>query len=191
MGGVGSFKVQNATLYIGGIAGALNNKELKPAQIESRIRFMFTRLGSIERIRYIEDKNCAFVKYRRQINAEFAREAMMNQSLLLSNDKEWDERMDGAGLLVKWARDDPNPEAQLQNKQNEKRHMLELLKTIVNQHESDTGAAKDTSDQAEKPNADSSSQLTPFLQQAKKRLEKRGIDLEPALKRLKKDATTK
>lgn len=180
MGGVGSFNSHNATLYVGGISGALNGRALKPAQIESRLRFMFTRLGSIERIRYVEDKNCAFVKYRRQLSAEFAREVMMNQTLLLPNDREWDQRLEGAGLLVKWARDDPNPEAQQQQRQNDKKHVLHLLKTIVaGAEEKETDPSK--TEEVPEPN----DKLSPFLQQAKKRLHDRGIELEPALKRLK------
>ena len=54
MGGVGSFLKLNRSLYVGGISGAINNKtNLKPSQIESRIRFTFGKLGDVESVRYI------------------------------------------------------------------------------------------------------------------------------------------
>ncbi|CCD25143.1 active spliceosome conformation promoter CWC2 NDAI_0E03260 [Naumovozyma dairenensis CBS 421] len=135
MGGVGSFRKRNRTLYIGGLSGAFNNKELKPSQIESRIRFVFGRLGDIESIRYIEAKNCGFVKYKYQCNAEFAKEVMSNQTLLLPNDKEWDSRKEGAGLLVKWANDDPDPEARRREAENQKRETLKMMTELVENHE--------------------------------------------------------
>lgn len=108
MGGVGSFNDKNSTLYIGGISGALNNKEIKSSQIESRLRFLFCRLGSVEKIQYLESKKCGFIKFKNQCNAEFAKEAMANQTLLIPSDKEWDERKEGTGLLIKWANENPN-----------------------------------------------------------------------------------
>lgn len=178
MGGVGSFMKHNKTLYVGGITSALNNKNLKPTQIESRIRFMFRRLGSIERIRYIEAKNCAFVKYKNQVNAEFARESMMNQTLLLPNDKEWEDRIEGSGLLVKWANDDPDPEAQRQNEKTEKLEMLNILKKLVNDHdELERTVPTDESDKTSLP-------MTQFMKQATQRMKQRGIDTsQPFLKK--------
>ncbi|KAG0658815.1 hypothetical protein C6P45_002067 [Maudiozyma exigua] len=188
MGGVGSFNKQNTTLYIGGITNALNDKELKPTQIESRIRFMFTRLGSIDKIRYVNDKNCAFVKYKRQINAEFAREAMMNQSLLLPNDKEWDQRLEGAGLLVKWANEDPNPEAQRQREQAERVEMLNIMKKLVSEEKEQkqdpqnetatevtnhrTGKTGSSAQAKGKPE-----KMTQLMKQALVRMNRRGVPL--------------
>jgi len=183
MGGVGSFKRQNATLYIGGITNALNGKSLKPTQIESRIRFIFTRLGSIDRIRYIAEKNCAFVKYKRQINAEFTREAMMNQSLLMPNDKEWDQRLEGAGLLVKWANDDPNPEAKHHRDQDDKREMLNILKKLSEQRNSNNLKADDLKRSAASTNDDTETRQSQFMKQAISRMKARGMPLKQSPKR--------
>ncbi|SMN22806.1 similar to Saccharomyces cerevisiae YDL209C CWC2 Member of the NineTeen Complex (NTC) that contains Prp19p and stabilizes U6 snRNA in catalytic forms of the spliceosome containing U2 [Maudiozyma saulgeensis] len=186
MGGIGSFRRQNATLYIGGITNALNGKPLKPTQIESRIRFMFTRLGSIDRIRYITEKNCAFVKYRRQINAEFAREAMMNQSLLIPNDKEWDQRLEGAGLLVKWASDDPNPEAKRHKEQDEKIEMLNILKKLSQEHNArnlEPVAQNDKKGTTISNSDDLESHQSQFMKQAISRMKARGITVKPNPKR--------
>ncbi|CAI4037704.1 hypothetical protein SMKI_04G0340 [Saccharomyces mikatae IFO 1815] len=132
MGGVGSFRRKNRTLYIGGIDGALNGKHLKSTQIESRIRFVFSRLGAIDRIRYVEDKNCAFVKFKYQANAEFGKEAMSNQTLLLPSDKEWEDRREGTGLLVKWANEDPDPAAQKRLQEEQKLESLNMMVRLIN-----------------------------------------------------------
>lgn len=137
LGGVGSFRKHNRTIYIGGLSGALNNKQLKPTQLEARIRFMFARLGEVDRIRYVESKNCAFVKYRHQCNAEFAKEAMSNQTLLIQSDKEWDDRKEGTGLLVKWANDDPDPAARKREEEEQKNEALKMMVNLVNKYDND------------------------------------------------------
>ncbi|AMD19794.1 HCL357Cp [Eremothecium sinecaudum] len=135
MGGVGTFNKQNRTLYIGGILGSLNNKMLKAAQIESRIRFVFNKLGMIDRIRYVENKNCAFVKFKHQVSAEFAKESMSNQTLLIPSDKDWDQRKEGTGLLVKWANEDPNPAAKKMEEQEQKETAMQLMVKLLEDHE--------------------------------------------------------
>lgn len=130
MGGIGTIHNQNDTLYIGGISQALNNKILKPIQIESRLKFMFNELGPISKLKYIESKNCAFVTFRGSINAEFAKEVMSNQTLLLPHDPEWSRRLEGSGLLVKWANEDPDATAKkAKTKENESKNLqfMELL----------------------------------------------------------------
>ncbi|AHY74808.1 ADI_G0007810.mRNA.1.CDS.1 [Saccharomyces cerevisiae] len=139
MGGIGSFRKKNKTLYVGGIDGALNSKHLKPAQIESRIRFVFSRLGDIDRIRYVESKNCGFVKFKYQANAEFAKEAMSNQTLLLPSDKEWDDRREGTGLLVKWANEDPDPAAQKRLQEELKLESLNMMVHLINNNTNSAG----------------------------------------------------
>ncbi|AET37624.1 active spliceosome conformation promoter CWC2 Ecym_1394 [Eremothecium cymbalariae DBVPG len=135
MGGVGSFRRKNRTLYVGGILGGLNNKVLKAAQIEGRIRYVFSQLGKIDRIRYVEDKNCAFVKFKYQVNAEFAKECMSNQTLLIPSDKEWDQRKEGTGLLVKWARDDPNPAARKLEEEEQKKESFRVMVQLLEKQE--------------------------------------------------------
>ncbi|QLQ81915.1 hypothetical protein HG537_0G01690 [Torulaspora globosa] len=134
MGGVGSFRKANRTLYIGGLSGALNNKELKPSQIEGRIRFMFGSLGAIDRVRYVENKNCAFVKFKYTSSAEFAKEAMSNQTLLLPSDKEWEDRKEGTGLLCKWANDDPDPEAKRREEEAQKQESVNMMVKLLSDH---------------------------------------------------------
>ncbi|SCU85214.1 LADA_0D06282g1_1 [Lachancea dasiensis] len=135
MGGVGTFRKINRTLYVGGLSGALNNSSLKPSQVENRVRYAFGKLGAVERIRYVEAKNCAFVKYKHQSSAEFAKEAMSNQTLLIPSDKEWDDRKEGTGLLVKWANDDPNPEAQRREKEQQDQESLSVMLDLLRKND--------------------------------------------------------
>ncbi|GAA6024751.1 hypothetical protein JCM10207_008885 [Rhodosporidiobolus poonsookiae] len=92
MGGVGSFNRQNRTLYIGRIRETRNTAEALEEQ--------FSEFGEIERIRILTNRGVAFVTYTNELNAQFAKEAMMHQSL------ETDEV-----LNVRWATEDPNPAA--------------------------------------------------------------------------------
>ncbi|CDO92374.1 unnamed protein product [Kluyveromyces dobzhanskii CBS 2104] len=131
MGGVGSFKKPNRVLYVGGVTGALNNKNLKAHQIENRIRFKFSKLGELDSVRYVENKNCAFVKFKLQCNAEFTKEAMGNTTLLIPTDKEWDQRKEGTGLLVKWANEDPNPAVRKRELEEQTQETLKAIKQLV------------------------------------------------------------
>ncbi|CUS24389.1 LAQU0S16e00606g1_1 [Lachancea quebecensis] len=137
MGGVGTFQKKNRTLYVGGITGALNNQQLKASQVENRLRFSFGKLGPLERIRYVESKNCAFIKYKHQASAEFAKETMSNQTLLIPSDKEWVNRREGTGLLVKWANDDPNPEAQRREKEQQNMESLQVMVDLLKKDSSE------------------------------------------------------
>ncbi|GAA6044125.1 hypothetical protein JCM8097_004720 [Rhodosporidiobolus ruineniae] len=92
MGGVGSFNRQNRTLYIGKIKETRNTAE----DVEEH----FSEFGEIERIKILTNRGVAFVTYVSELNAQFAKEAMMFQSL--ENDEV---------LNVRWATIDPNPAA--------------------------------------------------------------------------------
>ncbi|KAF4976053.1 hypothetical protein FZEAL_7231 [Fusarium zealandicum] len=93
MGGVGSFMRQNRTVYIGRIHVT--------DDIEEIVARHFAEWGPVERIRVLNTRGVAFVTYVREINAEFAKEAMAHQSL------------DHEEILnVRWATADPNPMAQ-------------------------------------------------------------------------------
>lgn len=174
MGGVGSFRKTNRTVYIGGLSGALNNKELKPSQIEGRIRYMFGSLGEIDRIRYVETKNCAFVKFKYSSSAEFAKEAMSNQTLLLPSDKEWENRREGTGLLCKWANDDPDPEAKRREEEMQKQESVKMMVKLLDGRLSAV-ASEGNQGQEKRPvsSQDSSSQL--FGQDVLEKLKKRKI----------------
>ncbi|BGP54325.1 Pre-mRNA-splicing factor [Rhodotorula sphaerocarpa] len=92
MGGVGSFSRQNRTLYIGRIKETRDTPEI--------VEEHFSEFGEIERIKVLTSRGVAFVTYVQELNAQFAKEAMMHQSL--DNDEV---------LNVRWATEDPNPAA--------------------------------------------------------------------------------
>ncbi|MBW0490318.1 hypothetical protein O181_030033 [Austropuccinia psidii MF-1] len=93
MGGVGSFGRQNRTLYIGRL------KEIN-RNTEEIVETHFQEWGEIERIRVLHGRGVAFVTYVSELNAQFAKEAMMCQSMI-----------DDEVLNVRWATEDPNPAA--------------------------------------------------------------------------------
>ncbi|CAI1887622.1 hypothetical protein SEUBUCD646_0D00460 [Saccharomyces eubayanus] len=196
MGGVGSFRKKNKTLYVGGIDGALNSKQLKPTQIESRVRFVFSRLGDIDRIRYVEDKSCAFVKFKHQASAEFAKEAMSNQTLLLHSDKEWDDRKEGTGLLVKWANEDPDPAAKKRLLEEQKLESLNMMVRLLNKSNNNSTDTTPSKEAKKSPVKKISIGLPPgvSVSNSKKRSlpidnGMGGDDFIESLKKLKKGAT--
>ncbi|CAH7674788.1 hypothetical protein BY996DRAFT_4585019 [Phakopsora pachyrhizi] len=92
MGGVGSFSRMNRTLYIGRLKEVSN--------IEHLLEAHFQEWGEIERVRVLNGRGCGFVTYVSELGAQFAKEAMMCQSIV-------DEEI----LNVRWATEDPNPSA--------------------------------------------------------------------------------
>ena len=61
------------TLYIGRIHQDPN--------IEAAVEKHFKIWGEVERIKVLREKGVAFVTYQSRLNAEFAKEAMANQSM--------------------------------------------------------------------------------------------------------------
>ncbi|KAK9763602.1 Pre-mRNA-splicing factor [Basidiobolus ranarum] len=129
MGGVGSFNSESTTLYVGGISANCKN-------IVETVRKHFTEWGEIVEpsmyfnifksmlniclnksiVKVLYSKYVAFVMYKRRQNAEFAREAMMNQSL------------DNNELLnVRWATEDPNPRVQEQKQYDAEEQLLDAM----------------------------------------------------------------
>ncbi|KAJ1026873.1 hypothetical protein NDA16_002169 [Ustilago loliicola] len=77
---------------------------------ERVVRRHFSEWGEIDRLRVLTGRSCAFVTYKYEANAQFAKEAMLNQSL------DHDEIIN-----VRWASDDPNPAAQKRNQEQMRR----------------------------------------------------------------------
>lgn len=89
MGGVGGFIRENKTLYVGRIAITDDTEEV--------VRRQFGQFGPLDRVRILKNRGVAFVTYKTRANAEFAREAMMNQCL-----------ENNEIINVRWATADPN-----------------------------------------------------------------------------------
>ncbi|ODV78782.1 uncharacterized protein CANTADRAFT_26727 [Suhomyces tanzawaensis NRRL Y-17324] len=114
MDGVGSFNTTNRTLYVGGLHMS--------DSIENTLTKHFQEFGSIEKIRALYGKSCAFVTFRLESEAQFAKEAMQNQSL------------DGKEVLnIRWANEDPNPVAQLQEKARMEEIAMSTVKNLLAQ----------------------------------------------------------
>jgi len=94
MGGVGSFGRQNRTLYVGKMTVTKNMEEILVKH--------FDEWGDIQKIKILPARGVGFVQYYSELSAQFAKEAMMNQSL--DNDEV---------LNVRWATEDPNPRAKV------------------------------------------------------------------------------
>ncbi|KAI6168178.1 hypothetical protein EDD17DRAFT_1532429 [Pisolithus thermaeus] len=118
MGGVGSFNRQNRTLYIGRI------KETGPGpETEEIVIRHFREWGEIEKIRVLQYRSVAFVTYKSEFNAQFAKEAMACQSL--DNDEI---------LNVRWATEDPNPVSKEQEKRWLEEQGQEAIKARMDPH---------------------------------------------------------
>ncbi|CAN0251681.1 unnamed protein product, partial [Discosporangium mesarthrocarpum] len=72
--GVGCFLKENRTLWVGGAPVGAGAAEA--------IQQNFEVWGHVASVRVVENKACAFVQYSLRASAEFAKEAMGNQSLL-------------------------------------------------------------------------------------------------------------
>jgi len=95
MGGIGSFNRDNHTLYVGGVRMVPN--------VEDVVRKHFGKFGEIIDLRILHGRSIAFITYKLRVAAEFAKEAMSDQSII-GNEV----------LNVRWANEDPNPQVQHQ-----------------------------------------------------------------------------
>jgi hypothetical protein len=80
----------------------------------------FGEFGELERIRVLHTRGCGFVTFVREVDAQFAKEAMMHQSL------DHDECIN-----LRWATDDPNPIAQKRNWDEREKQGLEAIKASI------------------------------------------------------------
>lgn len=112
MGGVGLLQKANRTLYV---TGAHMND-----LVQENLHKQFLEFGAIDKIRVLHAKNCAFISFRLESEAQFAKEAMDSQTL------------DGKDVLtVKWANDDPNPHAQQLAKRDLEQMAMETVRGLL------------------------------------------------------------
>jgi invasion protein IalB len=118
MGGTGSFNRECRTLYVAGLKNVSNLQQLL---IDN-----FKEFGELEYVRAFPDRCYAFVKFKLRLCAEFAKEAMLNQSLTDNPDPNKREV-----LQIKWATDDQNPIAARRNELELKTKLIEKLASEV------------------------------------------------------------
>ena len=111
MGGTGNWNRDCKTLYVGRVCSIPPDEEIHATLVRH-----FGEFGQIESVRVQRDLGCAFVTYAYRCTAEFAKEAMAEQSL------DHDEQIN-----VRWARDDPNPRAETAKLRNNARTMLAAM----------------------------------------------------------------
>ncbi|KAL9651188.1 hypothetical protein ABK040_008259 [Willaertia magna] len=114
MAGVGSFNRDCKTLYIS------NLKYIQNLDYEEMLTRHFKEWGEIEYIRAYPERCYAFVKYKNRLNAEFAREAMLGQSL--DNDEV---------IHIRWSAEDPNPTSSKQNETKKESKATSSSKSTV------------------------------------------------------------
>ncbi|PIS55144.1 hypothetical protein CJI97_001837 [Candidozyma auris] len=112
MSGVGSFNKVNRTLFVSGLH--VND------DLDEQLSTHFGEFGSVDSIRVLPSKMCAFVRFKFESEAQFAKEAMDCQSLN-GNDV----------LSVRWANEDPNPNAQQSAKRDIENAALETVKKLL------------------------------------------------------------
>ncbi|KAJ4458991.1 putative Pre-mRNA-splicing factor cwc2 [Paratrimastix pyriformis] len=132
MAGVGCFLRNNKTLFVSGLTA------LDEMQSEEIIRRHFGAWGEMVSVRVLPAKRIAFITYRLRAAAEFAKEAMTNQSL--DNNEV---------LRIKWATEDEQQKAIPTNYQ--------VAITPHCQHTHTTRFRFDTNAQARTPSKTSSS----------------------------------
>ena len=151
MGGVGSMQRVNRTLYIGRIheeprigshssmqsdpnkakKGSLMKRKFEELSPTEKVLWRhFSEWGEIERIRVLHFRGCGFVTYKSETSAQFAKEAMMNQSL------DHDEV-----LNLRWATEDPNPGAKKENLRNLVKQGTEAIAASMTEDQREAGEA--------------------------------------------------
>lgn len=120
MSGIGSFERVNKTLYVGNIGNMEGNFEME-------IYKTFNEFGDVDSVRMIPNKRIAFVKYKLESQAQFAKEAMFCQSLRPENKSET--------LNIRWANSDPVLQ---QNEKDDDDISIEAAKKILEYFKNET-----------------------------------------------------
>lgn len=154
MGGVGSIQRVNRTLYVGRITeesdgaarmagrGAQGGSEfgnggkgwnytMKREQMSLTERVLhrhFSEFGELERVRVLHTRGCGFITFFKEVDAQFAKEAMMNQSL------DHDECIN-----LRWATDDPNPIAQERGKREREEQGVAAIEESMTDEQREAG----------------------------------------------------
>jgi hypothetical protein len=87
MGGVGTFTRECKTLYVTNIKGTGDKKDTVRLLYQA-----FSQWGKIEDINYFDTKACCFIRFSHRCMAEFAKEAMIGQTLIGED-----------VIIIKWA----------------------------------------------------------------------------------------
>lgn len=115
MSGIGSFSRVNKTLYVGKIS---NMKD-----IEVRLQKSFGEFGEIAHINTQVKSNVAFITYKLESQAQFAKEAMHCQSINPDDNTEV--------LNIRWAHEDPNMNSKKRKHEDQNELSMDAAKKIL------------------------------------------------------------
>lgn len=135
-GGVGSFvkNVKTLFVYYGGAASA---GHLSKDAVVDLLRSNFQEWGHIADVHAVPTKCLGFVNFSLRVSAEFAKEAMAGQTLLgkdstkkSSAGKKKLASDTSEALSVKWANEDPNPDAVQRVKREREDLVVDAVKRV-------------------------------------------------------------
>lgn len=121
MSGIGSFGRVNKTLYVGRINDTSKG-------IEERLTKRFSEFGDIKYVKALKDSNAAFVSYKLESQAQFAKEAMYCQSIVPGNENET--------LNIRWANEDPSFLSKKRKYEEEEEMSMEAARKLLAQLQS-------------------------------------------------------
>ena len=98
----------------------------------------FSEFGELDRIRVLHSRGCGFVTYVREVDAQFAKEAMMHQSLDHNE-----------CINLRWATDDPNLGAQKRDKRERELQGMQAIKAKIPEEARQAGRMLHDLEQAE------------------------------------------
>lgn len=156
MSGVGLLARTNRTLYVGGI--------IPNDQVHDQISKQFLEYGAIDQIKVLPAKKCAFVRFRLEAEAQFAKEAMDTQSL---GEKDI--------LSVKWANEDMSQEAQRLAAVTAEALAIETVKRLLGDD-----SATPINTKKQKKQSKKEKQSNKHIAGDKEEIDKKGIDVEDA-----------
>lgn len=98
----------------------------------------FSEFGELDRIRVLHSRGCGFVTFIREVDAQFAKEAMMHQSLDHNE-----------CINLRWATDDPNLGAQKRDRLEREREGMQAIKANISEEARRAGQSLRELEQAE------------------------------------------
>lgn len=155
MNGVGVLNKINNTLYIGGLHIANVSKKHQGDHTESILSKHFGEFGRIVKIKLLPTRNCGFITFKEEFEAQFAKEAMQNQSL-----------DDNEVLMVRWANDDPDPNSQKQAQKHLESVTMETVRNLLKrQREEEVDSEEADSEEADADNVKGTKSHEPEIQE--------------------------
>lgn len=131
--GVGVINQVNCSLWVGGI-------DLPEKLLESKLSKAFSEFGKVVKCRVLHKKRCGFVTYALELLAQFAKEAMQNQSIG-KNDV----------IQVRWATADPSRRAREEDTKAKQSQAVDTVKRLLKEMEEEDQQQSSDKQQQQQP----------------------------------------